>query len=56
MSNILWASSVFLFIGVWAEVFANTGFLGLLLGWLPGFIISFLWLSLTGRLKHNKGS
>ncbi len=55
MNNILWIISVFLFAGVWVEIIINVGYIGIIIGWFPGFVISYLWLSMTGRLKHNEG-
>ena len=43
--------AVFIFFGTWIEVAINTGLIGIVLGWIPGLSLSFVWLFVTGRLK-----
>lgn len=52
MNNILWVFSVILFVGTWGEITFNLGLLGLMVGWFPALVVSYVFLSLTGRFEQ----
>ena len=34
--------AIFVFFGTWIEVAINTGLIGIVLGWIPGFVLSYI--------------
>ena len=52
MNSIIWLAALFFFGGVWAEIAINLGFVGLVVGWFPAFVVTYIWLSLTGRFEN----
>lgn len=56
MNNILWALAIFFFVGIWIEVTLNLGYVGLMLGWIPALVVSYVWLNITGRMKDLKNA
>jgi len=54
MNNIFWALAIFFFAGIWIEVTLNLGYVGLMLGWIPALVVSYVWLNITGRMKDHE--
>jgi len=39
--------AIFVFFGTWIEVAINTGLIGVVLGWIPGLVLSYIVILFT---------
>jgi len=39
--------AIFVFFGTWIEVAINTGLIGIVLGWIPGLVLSYIVIRFT---------